>query len=189
MPSILLRLSLAFIASAEQRGAAVADGPVCMQLQSLSHVDGLPIELTLSNLCLDGHLQDAGLDSLFSHILKLDLSGNSITGTIDFGTANDWPHLEYLDLSGNKFQGIIPTVFDELPLLRHLRLADCGFVGDVLNDWAPGCVLQVRRHAAVEYQARDHLLNALGCCRLCTWTATRLTGRFRQTWRAAPPAW
>jgi Leucine-rich repeat (LRR) protein len=111
------------------------------QVKQLRNSASEPVSITLKNLCLDGHLQDADLDTAFAHCSKIDLSGNAITGSLELGQANDWNNLEELNLAGNSLTGPIPTVLDELPQLKVLNLAGNGFVGDMLADWGTLCTL------------------------------------------------
>lgn len=59
----------------------------------------------------------------------LDLSKNSISGSVPGEICTWLPYLVTLDLSGNKFSGEIPVELQNCKFLNNLVLSDNGFVG------------------------------------------------------------
>ena len=115
------------------------------QVRSLKHVDDSSVKtgITLKNLCITGFFHEStGLNVHFSHFKKLDLSGNAIRGTLELGDAEDWASLEELALANNRLEGELPSILDNLPMLRRLDVSGNAFTGAILNEWSAGCVLR-----------------------------------------------
>ncbi|KAF7815334.1 receptor-like protein EIX2 [Senna tora] len=66
---------------------------------------------------------------------SLDLSNNSIRGTIPENIADQLPYLRYLNLKGNFLEGSIPNTLCEIFMIATLDLSNNELSGEVPNCW------------------------------------------------------
>ncbi|KAL5716121.1 LRR receptor-like serine/threonine-protein kinase ghr1 [Ranunculus cassubicifolius] len=89
----------------------------------------------VAGVVLDGLSISADTDlSVFlnlTHIVKLSMSKNLITGTIPNGIAPRFRTLEFLDLSDNLFFGGLPNDIGQFRSLKNLSLAGNNFSGSI----------------------------------------------------------
>ncbi|MFS8013112.1 putative leucine-rich [Helianthus anomalus] len=88
--------------------------------------------LNLSNNDIQGHIPEWIGEIGKNHLSVLDLSYNSITGTIP-NVYEDWSELEGFVLNGNRLQGKVPT---SLYNCKNLRIINLG--NNQLSDTFPG---------------------------------------------------
>ncbi|KAL4436980.1 hypothetical protein ABPG75_004119 [Micractinium tetrahymenae] len=72
----------------------------------------------------------AGFAQCFPELIELDLSYNSLTGTLPREIADN-KNLEQFKVEHNQLVGSIPPEYGAMPALSWLRLADNGFVGTI----------------------------------------------------------
>lgn len=97
--------------------------------EGVTSQDGRVTELALSNLGINGDFPEGAF--AFPKLLRLDLSGNNLTGEIDkIGNLSDTPEtagnsqpmLEELNLSDNRLNGDLSPFADKFPVLKSLDL-------------------------------------------------------------------
>ncbi|XP_044467782.1 receptor-like protein Cf-9 homolog [Mangifera indica] len=89
-------------------------------LRSLDHLD----HLDLSENKIHGHIPNWMLEIGKDTLSWLNLSHNSLTGTIQL----PWKNLEYLDLHSNTLQGLLPI---PQPYMRLISLSNNNFTGEI----------------------------------------------------------
>jgi len=91
------------------------------------------IELNLAENWISGPLPN----NLFPTLKRLDLGGNSITGSIGSSLIESLPSLEYLNLYGNRLSGNIPPIVP--PSANAIYLGANQLEGSLPTSWTLQC--------------------------------------------------
>ena len=95
------------------------------------HMSGSVSDLNLQSCGLRGTLQNLNFSSL-PNLLTLNLSNNSLHGTIPTNIGNISKLITILDFGSNHFTGVIPEQYGFLTSLSFLSLASNNFRGSIL---------------------------------------------------------